>query len=85
MRQQVEEAKHCQPRVKNVEYRVNHIQMIEDDNNTDNKMVVNNYLVQNIKWEEEIESPEMQAIKRRKKDLKKQETKEAELSSMKVN
>ena len=59
--------------------------MIEDDNNTDNKMVVNNYLVQNIKWEEEIESPEMQAIKRRKKDLKKQETKEAELSSMKVN
>ena len=65
--------------------RVNHIQMIEDDNNTDNKMVVNNYLVQNIKWEEEIESPEMQAIKRRKKDLKKQETKEAELSSMKVN
>ena len=68
-----------------MEHRVNHIQMIKDDDNIDNKMAVNNYLVQNIKQREKIESPEVQAIKREKKDLEKQETKEAELSSMKVN
>ena len=59
--------------------------MIEDDDDIDNKMIVNDYLVQNIKQGEEIESPEVQAIKRGKKDLEKQEIKEAELLSIKVN
>ena len=68
-----------------MEHRVNHIQMIKDDDNIDNKMAVNNYLVQNIKQGEEIKSPEVQAIKREKKDLEKQEIKEAELFSIKVN
>ena len=45
----MEEAKHHQSRVENMEYKVNHIQMIKDNNNIDNKMAVNNYLVQNIK------------------------------------
>ena len=68
-----------------MEHRVNHIQMIKDDDNIDNKMAVNNYLVQNIKQGEEIKSPEVQAIKRGKKNLEKQEIKEAELPSIKVN
>ena len=59
--------------------------MIEDDDDIDNKMIVNDYLVQNIKQGEEIESPEVQAIKRGKKDLEKQEIKEVELPSIKVN
>ena len=59
--------------------------MIKDNNNIDNKMAVNNYLVQNIKQREKIESPEVQAIKRGKKNLEKQEIKEAELPSIKVN
>ena len=45
----MEEIKCCQPRVENIEHRVNHIQMIEDDDDIDNKMIVNDYLVQNIK------------------------------------
>lgn len=49
MRQQVEEAKYHQPRVENVEHGVNHIQMIENDDDTDNKIIVDDYLVQNIK------------------------------------
>ena len=49
MRQQVEEAKHHQSRVKNMEHGVNHIQMIKDNNNIEDKMAVDNYLVQNIK------------------------------------
>ena len=85
MRQQVEEVKHHQPRVENVEHGVNHIWMIEDNDNTDDEMAVDNYLVQNIEWGEKIESPKVQAIKRGKEDLEKQEAKEAELSSMKVN
>ena len=68
-----------------MEYRVNHIQMIKNNNNTDNEVAVNNYLIQNIKQGEEIKSPEVQAIKREKKDLEKQEIKEAELFSIKVN
>ena len=68
-----------------MEHGVNHIQMIKDNNNTDDEMAVNDYLVQNIKQGEEIESPEMQAIKKGKKNLEKQKIKEAELSSMKVN
>ena len=68
-----------------MEHGVNHIQMIKDNNNIDNKMAVNNYLVQNIKQGEEIKSPEVQAIKRGKKNLEKQEIKEAELPSIKVN
>ena len=68
-----------------MEYRVNHIQMIKNNNNTDNEIAVNNYLIQNIKQGEEIKSPEVQAIKREKKDLEKQEIKEAELFSIKVN
>lgn len=38
--------------------------MIEDDDDTDDKMAVNDYLVQNIKQEEVIESLEVYAIKR---------------------
>lgn len=45
----MEEAKHYQPRVENIEYRVNHIQMIKDNDNTDDEMTVDDYLVQNIK------------------------------------
>ena len=59
--------------------------MIKDNDNTDDEMTVDDYLVQNIKQGEEIESPEMQAIKRGKEDLEKQEIKEAELLSIKVN
>ena len=59
--------------------------MIKNNNNTDNEIAVNNYLIQNIKQGEEIKSPEVQAIKREKKDLEKQEIKEAELFSIKVN
>ena len=59
--------------------------MIKNNNNTDNEVAVNNYLIQNIKQGEEIKSPEVQAIKREKKDLEKQEIKEAELFSIKVN
>ena len=32
-----------------MEYGVNHIQMIKDNDDTDDEMIVNNYLVQNIK------------------------------------
>ena len=49
MRQQLEEAKCHQPRIENVEHGVNHIQIIEDDDNTDDKIAVDDYLVQNIK------------------------------------
>ena len=59
--------------------------MIKDNDDTDDEMAVDNYLVQNIKWGEEIESPEVQAIKREKEDLERQEAKEAESPSMKVN
>ena len=45
--------------------------MIKDNDNIDNKMAVDDYLVQNIKWGEEIKSPKMQAIKRGKRNLEK--------------
>ena len=59
--------------------------MIKDNDDIDDKMAVNDYLMQNIKWGEKIKSPEMQAIKREKKDLEKQKIKKAELFSIKVN
>ena len=59
--------------------------MIKDNDDIDNKIAVDDYLVQNIKWGEKIKSPEMQAIKREKKDLEKQKIKKAELFSIKVN
>ena len=41
--------------------------MIKNNDDTDNEIAVNDYLVQNIKWEEKIKSPKVQAIKREKK------------------
>ena len=83
--QQVEEVRCCQSWVENVEHRVNHIWMIDNNEDTDDEMVVNDYLVQNIEREEVIESLEVQTIRRGREVLEKQGVEEAELPSMKVN
>lgn len=59
--------------------------MVNSDDDTDNKMAVNDYLIQNIKREEVIESLEVQTIRRGREVLEKQGEEEDELPSMKVN
>lgn len=48
---------------------MNHIQFMDEDDETDNEVVINDYLVQNIKISKEIESSEVAAIKQRQKKL----------------
>ena len=42
---------------------MNHIQFMDEDDETNNEVVVDDYLVQNIEISEEIESLEIAAIK----------------------
>ena len=83
--QQVEEARCHQPQVENMEHSINHIWMINNNEDTDDEMVIDDYLIQNIEREEVIESPEVQTIRRGREVLKKQGVEEAELPSIKVN
>ena len=52
---------------------MNHVQLADSKDNTDEELAVDNYLVQNIELSELIESPEVLAMKRRRRELEAQE------------
>ena len=59
--------------------------MTGEDKDIDDEIVVDNYLVQNIKQEEVVKSLEVQAIKREREGLETQEANKTRLPFMKTN
>ena len=66
-KQQVDEVRERQPQVKEIRDNnrpsVNHIQFMDKDDETDDEVAVDDYLVQNIETSEEIKSLEVATIK----------------------